>query len=83
MRNIKLTVEYEGTSYLGWQRQPQGMTIQQALEEAIQQVTGVMPQVIGASRTDAGVHARGQAANFKTDSALPVERLQSWLDGKL
>jgi tRNA pseudouridine38-40 synthase len=83
MRNIKLTVEYEGTSYLGWQRQPQGMTIQQALEEAIQQVTGVMPQVIGASRTDAGVHARGQAANFKTDSAIPVERLQGALNALL
>ena len=83
MRNIKLTIEYEGTSYLGWQRQPQGMTIQQALEEAIRQVTGVMPQVIGASRTDAGVHARGQAANFKTDSAIPVERLQGALNALL
>ncbi len=83
MRNIKLTIEYEGTAYLGWQRQPQGMTIQQALEEALKQITGEMPQVIGASRTDAGVHARGQVANFKTDSAIPVERIQGALNALL
>ena len=83
MRNIKLTIEYEGTSYLGWQRQPQGMTIQQALEERLQQVTGQMPQVTGASRTDAGVHARGQVANFKTDSEIPVERIQGALNALL
>ncbi len=83
MRNIKLTIEYEGTAYLGWQRQPQGMTIQQALEEALGQITGERPQVVGASRTDTGVHARGQVANFKTDSALPVERIQSALNALL
>ncbi len=83
MRNIQLTLEYEGTRYLGWQRQPQGMTIQQALEEAIEQTTGVMSRVTGASRTDAGVHARGQVANFRTDSALPVERLQGALNALL
>jgi tRNA pseudouridine38-40 synthase len=83
MRNIKLTIEYEGTAYLGWQRQPQGMTIQQALEESLERITGQAPQVIGASRTDTGVHARGQVANFKTDSAMPVERIQSALNALL
>ena len=83
VRNIKLKVEYEGTNYLGWQRQPQGMTIQQALEEAIERITGVMPTVTGASRTDARVHARGQVANFKTESSLPLERLRGALNAVL
>ena len=83
MRNIKLTLEYEGTRYLGWQRQPQGMTIQQALEEAVAKVTGVETSVIGASRTDAGVHARGQVANFRTNSNLAVERFRGALNALL
>ena len=83
MRNIKLTIEYEGTAYLGWQRQPQGMTVQQALEESLERILGRMPEVIGASRTDAGVHARGQVANFKTDSEVPAERIQSALNALL
>jgi tRNA pseudouridine38-40 synthase len=83
MRNIKLTIEYEGTAYLGWQRQPQGMTIQEALEESLRQITGETTQVTGASRTDTGVHARGQVANFRTDSVLPVERFQSALNALL
>jgi len=83
MRNIKLTIEYEGTAYLGWQRQPQGMTIQEALAESLRQITGETTQVTGASRTDAGVHARGQVANFRTDSAIPAERFQSALNALL
>ena len=83
MRNIKLTVEYEGTQYLGWQRQPQGMTIQEALEEALEKITGVKTSVTGAGRTDAGVHACGQAANFRTDSDLAVERFQGALNALL
>ena len=83
MRTIKLTIEYEGAAYLGWQRQPQGMTIQQALEEAIAGVTGAMPPVIGAGRTDAGVHARGQVAHFTTSSNLPLERLHAGINALL
>ena len=83
MRTIKLIVEYEGTNYLGWQRQPQGMTIQQALEEALETITGTMSGIIGSGRTDAGVHARGQVAHFKTGSALPVERLRDGLNATL
>jgi len=83
MRNVKLTIEYEGTRYLGWQRQPQGMTVQEALENALAKITGVHTPVIGASRTDAGVHARGQVANFHTESTLAVERLRGALNALL
>ena len=83
MRNIKLIIEYHGGRYLGWQRQPQGMTIQQALEEAIERVTGALPALTGAGRTDAGVHARGQVANFQTESELEIERLQGALNAVL
>jgi len=82
-RNLKLTLEYEGTNYLGWQRQPQGLTIQEALETAVREITGETVQVIGASRTDAGVHARGQAANFATASPLPPERFRGALNALL
>ena len=83
MRNIKLTVEYEGTHYLGWQRQPQGMTIQEALEDAIEKTTGVKTAIVGSGRTDAGVHARGQVANFHTASDLEAERFQGALNALL
>jgi len=83
VRTVKLVVEYEGTNYLGWQRQPQGMTVQQALEESVEKITGRATRVIGAGRTDAGVHARGMVAHFKTDSQLPVERLRDGLNGTL
>lgn len=83
MRNIKLTLEYEGTHYLGWQRQPQGMTVQQAVEDAVEKITGVHVCVTGASRTDAGVHARGQSANFRTESTLTPERIRGALNALL
>ena len=70
MPNIRLTLEYDGTSYHGWQRQPRQVTIQGTLERAIQQICGEKVNVIGAGRTDAGVHAAGQVANFKTCSPL-------------
>ena len=83
MRNIKLTLEYEGTHYLGWQRQPQGMTVQQAVEEAVEKITGVRTLVTGASRTDARVHARGQSANFRTQTDLTPERIRGALNALL
>ena len=67
MRNIKLTIEYDGTRYYGWQRQPIGNTIQQEVEKAISKVIKEYVEVIGSSRTDSGVHAKGYVANFKTN----------------
>ncbi|MEK7822461.1 MAG: tRNA pseudouridine(38-40) synthase TruA [Planctomycetota bacterium] len=84
MRNIKLLIEYDGTNFSGWQEQriktSRGVsqyapTIQARLREAIHKITGEWVVVYGASRTDAGVHALGQVANFKTYSKLPAERL--------
>ena len=67
---IKLILEYDGTAYAGWQRQPDQPTIQEAVETAIAGVTQINTSVIGAGRTDAGVHARGQVASFRIDRDL-------------
>lgn len=67
MPTIKLTLEYDGTTYAGWQRQPNQPTIQAAIETAILGVTQLTVPVIGAGRTDAGVHALGQVASFRID----------------
>lgn len=75
MRNIKLTLEYQGTRYHGWQRQKNAPSIQEHLEDAIKKVTGKKSILYGAGRTDAGVHARAQVANFKTSSRLSLEAL--------
>lgn len=72
-RNIKLVVAYEGTNYSGWQRQRNVPTVQEAIENALEQVVGCFIKVQGASRTDAGVHAEGQVACFATDSPIPAE----------
>ena len=74
MRNIKLTVAYDGTAYAGFQRQLHLPTIQSVLEEALERLTGDRLRVTGAGRTDAGVHALGQAVNFRTDSRLETGR---------
>ena len=68
LNNIKLTLEYDGTNYYGWQKQKGFKTIQGEIEEAIELVTKEYCEVTGSSRTDAGVHARGFVANFKTNS---------------
>ncbi len=74
MKRILLTVEYDGTAYAGWQRQLNGLAVQQVLEEALQRATGERITVTGASRTDAGVHAHGQAVHFDTASSIPPEK---------
>jgi tRNA pseudouridine38-40 synthase len=74
MPNIKLVVEYEGTEYGGWQSQTNAPTVQDALLEAIRRVTGERVTLNGSGRTDSGVHALGQVANFKTDADIPPER---------
>ena len=70
MPTIKLILEYDGTGYAGWQRQPDQPTIQEAVETAIEGVTQLRVPVIGAGRTDAGVHAFGQVASFRIDRTL-------------
>ncbi|MBQ8200761.1 MAG: tRNA pseudouridine(38-40) synthase TruA [Clostridia bacterium] len=74
MKRILLTVEYDGTNYAGWQRQINGLAVQQVLEEALCKATREHIVVTGASRTDAGVHALGQAVHFDTSSSIPPEK---------
>lgn len=74
MKRIKLTVAYDGTAYCGWQIQPNGITIEEVLNRALSRLTHEEIRVTGASRTDAGVHARGNVAVFDTASPIPPER---------
>lgn len=74
MRNIKLTIEYDGSNYAGWQVQPEQNTIQSEIIDALERVTGQRVNLTGAGRTDAGVHALGQVANFKIEHGLESER---------
>jgi tRNA pseudouridine38-40 synthase len=78
--NIKLTVEYDGTNYHGWQIQPNGQTIQRMLEEAISTFLGGPTRITGSGRTDAGVHALGQVANFFSEKVADLHRLQRGLN---
>ncbi|WP_424685604.1 tRNA pseudouridine(38-40) synthase TruA [Enterococcus sp.] len=76
MRNIKLTLEYDGRRYLGWQRLGDSeKTIQGKLEAVLKQMTGETIEIVGSGRTDAGTHARGQVANFKTESTMIPEEM--------
>ena len=83
VRNIKLVIEYEGTRYCGGQVQPNGPTIQEKLELAIRQITGETVRIFGAGRTDAGVHASGQVANFHTACRMSAERMRHALNAVL
>ncbi|MDE0316810.1 MAG: tRNA pseudouridine(38-40) synthase TruA [Candidatus Poribacteria bacterium] len=80
MRNIKLVLEYDGTNYHGWQTQPNLPTIQGAVEEALAQLTKTSVRIVGAGRTDTGVHAEGQVANFHTDLQIPIVAFQKGLN---
>src|SRR3990170_3090995 len=75
MRNIRLLIEYDGTNYAGWQWQKNDVTIQETLAKAIERVIQEKVTICGAGRTDSGVHAIGQVANFKTNSNISSERL--------
>ena len=75
MRNIKLTIEYDGKDFNGWQKQPSKLNIQGTIEQAIKTITGEDVDLQASGRTDAGVHALGQVANFKTNSNIPIEKM--------
>ena len=64
MFNFKITIEYDGTNYVGWQKQDNGLSIQEAIEDAIFKLTAEKINLFGAGRTDSGVHALGQTAHF-------------------
>jgi tRNA pseudouridine38-40 synthase len=82
-RNFKLIIEYDGTAYHGWQRQASDKTIQAEIEKALARITRRFIVVTGAGRTDAGVHALGQAANFHCDTRLSPRDLQNALNSLL
>ena len=83
MRNIKLTIEYDGKDFNGWQKQPNKLNIQGSIEQAISQITGEEIDLQASGRTDAGVHALGQVANFKTNSQIPIEKFAIAINTKL
>ena len=74
-RRFKLIVEYDGTAYCGWQRQINGPSVQQVREEALSRLTQESVSLVGSSRTDAGVHARGLCAHFDSATRIPAEKL--------
>lgn len=79
----KLTIEYDGAPFFGWQRLAEGPSIQGALEDAVEKLTGSRADVIGAGRTDAGVHALGQVAHVDIDKAFQPQRLADALNAHL
>ncbi len=83
LRTIKLTLEYDGTHFVGWQRQAHGRSVQAEVERAVEALTQAPARVVAAGRTDAGVHALGQVAHFRTASMLPIDRLIAGLNALL
>ena len=83
MPTFKLTIEYDGTAYAGWQRQPDQLTLQALVEDAIRTVTQTEIPAIGAGRTDAGVHALGQVVSFKSEKSLSAREWMRALNGLL
>jgi tRNA pseudouridine38-40 synthase len=82
-RNIRLLLEYDGTRYHGWQRQKNANTIQETVETALRRLTGEEVRLVGSGRTDAGVHALGQVANFRTESRIPLKAFHAGLNSLL
>ena len=75
MKRVGLVVAYDGTNYSGWQIQPNGITIQGVLNDALTDLLGEKIEIMGASRTDAGVHALGNVAVFDTNTRIPGEKI--------
>ena len=74
MRRIRCITEYLGTEYVGWQRQPNGISVQEAIERALSEITGESITIHGSGRTDSGVHARAQVFHFDTDARMPADK---------
>ena len=83
MKRIKLIVAYEGTNYCGWQIQPSGITIEEVLNKSLSELLGEEIKVIGASRTDSGVHSLGNVAVFDTNTRIPSEKISHALNQRL
>jgi tRNA pseudouridine38-40 synthase len=79
--NLKLTIEYDGIDYCGWQAQPNGRAIQDVIEQGLEKILGAKIRLTASGRTDAGVHALGQVANFTHDGEIDLWRLQRGLNG--
>lgn len=83
MRNIRLTIQYDGTDYAGWQFQKNARSIQEVIEHILKRIVSEKVNLIGSGRTDAGVHAKAQTANFKTRSKIPIKNIQKALNSNL
>ena len=83
MRNIRLLIAYDGTGFGGWQRQKNAVTIQGEIEKRLAIMTAGPVSLLGAGRTDAGVHARGMVANFHTEKNIPCEAFLKGLNSML
>ncbi len=83
MHNYKITIEYDGTNFVGWQRQNNGISIQQLIEESIQKLSNKKTTIFGAGRTDAGVHAKGQVASFELESFIDTDTIRDGLNHHL
>ena len=83
MKRVGLVVAYDGTHYSGWQTQPNGITVQGVLNDTLSELLGEKIETIGASRTDAGVHALGNVAVFDTESRIPAEKMSFALNQRL
>ncbi len=80
MHNYKITIEYDGANFVGWQRQENGLSIQQLIEEAIFKLSKEQSTIYGAGRTDAGVHAKGQVASFELENNLDTDTIRDGLN---
>ena len=83
MRNIKLTIEYDGKDFNGWQKQPGKLNIQGEIEQAIKEITGEEVALNASGRTDSGVHSLGQVANFKTNSKIEIDKIAIAINSRL
>lgn len=82
-RTIKLILEYDGTDFVGWQYQKNGRSVQEVIENGLLQILREQTRIVGAGRTDSGVHAKGQVASFRTESSLNCAQIMRGLNGVL